>query len=135
LKGIAAIRIEAWRDLDRTVEEYRELHPDRPILVFYTAEWDAMGLVAQKYLREPRFFELFTRFRVLPLVADCTMKEGVAWSEFQRISQPEGTWIHCFFLSRPSDRDSWFPLGIVSSDVLYETLKSELAEQDGEAGS
>ena len=126
-EGSAGACIETWRQLNRPVAEYRSFHPDGPILVFYTAEWGALGLVAQEYLREPRFLDLFQRFHALPLVADCTTKEGVAWNEFQRVPPPEGMWIHCFFLSRPSGNDSRIPVGTVSPDVLYESLKSELA--------
>ncbi|MFT6178759.1 MAG: hypothetical protein ACI8UZ_001769 [Akkermansiaceae bacterium] len=119
------IRVETWHEFDRSINEYRNLQPDRPILVFYTADWDMMGQLAQKYVSEPRFFELFTRFRVLPLIADCTEMEGIPGQEFQR-THPEGIVIHCFLLSRPSQEDSWFPVGVVSSDSLYNLIKGKL---------
>ena len=66
----AKVRVEAWHNLDRSVEEYQKLQPNRPILVFYTADWDISGRLAQKYLNEPRFFDLFTQYSILPLIAD-----------------------------------------------------------------
>ncbi len=119
------VRVEKWYELDRPLAEYRKLQPDRPILVFYTADWSVMGQAIQKRMSEPRFFDLFSDHRVLPMAADCTDPRGERFDDFNAI-RPEDMMIFCFSLSRPNEDVKWFQVNGGSSDELYELIRSHL---------
>jgi len=121
------VRVEKWYEKVKPLAEYRKLQPDRPILVFYNANWGLMGLVAIKHMNKERFLDLLTEHRVLPLIADCTDTSGSEYVELNKI-KPDGIHLYCFSLSRPGEEIEWFQLNGVSSDKLYELLKTKLSE-------
>jgi len=116
-----------WYELVTPLVDYQKLHSDRPILVFYNAFWSVHGAIAIKQMSDERFVDLFTEHRVLPLIANITDTNGDTYKEFMRI-KPDEISVFCFSLSRPGKVAVWYRVNGVSSDDLYEFLKTELSK-------
>ena len=117
------IPINQWYPLERTIDEYQALTPERPLLVHFICDWNLTSLLTQKHIDSPRFYKLLTDHGVLPLTADYSDPKGVGNQEAEKV----GLTAYCaFLLITPSGEHVKIILNKYEPDDLYQVLKSNL---------
>ena len=76
-----------WIKMQKSIGEYRRHYINKPVLVLFSATWDATGIIPKMSLEQRQNAKVLKKHQVILIHADLTQKDVLLWNELKKYSK------------------------------------------------